>query len=705
MSPAIGIDLGTTTSRVAILHMGKPVIIENSEGEGTTPSHIAVTDDGKRLVGEAARRYALQAPESVAFAVKRLIGRRFSDDVVKKIARYVPYKIVEADNGDAWVELSGKKFAPSQLLALMLMKMKQTAEEFLGEPAGKAVITVPAFFNEAQRQATIDAGRIAGLDVLRIVPEPMAGALHYGYGRSKEWQLIAVYDLGGGTFDFSILEISDGIFEVKSTAGDTFLGGEDFDYVLAEHLADRFRRLYGVDILSNPFAQQRVKQAAETAKIDLSSNLISRVDLPFIVCDNNRFLHLADMLDRATCESLLRPFIDRTVIICNQALKDAGCKPSEIQSVVLVGGSTRMPIVKQRLTELFGKPPIGGLRREDAVALGAAVQAAVLTGSLRDVLLLSATSFSLGIETLGGVFTRLVDRNTTIPTKKAQTFSTAEDNQEAVTIRILQGEREMAADNVLLGVLELSGIPPAPRGVPQIEVTFSVGPDGMLEVFARDETSKQERSVRIRANSGLTEDQVFAMSRDMVVAGVANFEVRPSLKHETSQVVVREEPNEPPSSGVPSSGGPSPRKPSIFVSYAREDKAYAEKLLKAFALSVREGQMDMWADRAIGAGEEWEKSIFSAIQSCNVAILLLSMDFLESEFIAKKELPSILAEKERRQLLLFPIVVRPCPLEMHGLLAKFQLFNLPEHPFASLKEWEMEAELVRLVREIAKAAA
>ena len=514
MAKVIGIDLGTTNSCVAVMEGGKPRVLENAEGMNTTPSIVAFTDDGEKLVGLPAKRQAVTNPLNTFFAIKRLIGRRYDDPMVEKDKKLVPYKIVKGPNGDAWVEAHGETYSPQQISAFILQKMKETAEAKLGETVTQAVITVPAYFNDAQRQATKDGGKIAGLEVLRIINEPTAAALSYGLEKKNEAKTIAVYDLGGGTFDVSILEIGDGVFEVKATNGDTFLGGEDFDMKLVNYLADEFKKEQGIDLRSDKLALQRLKEAAEKAKIELSSSQQTEVNLPFITADQSGPKHLTMKLTRAKLESLVDDLIARTKGPCEKALKDAGLKAAEIDEVVLVGGMTRMPKVQQVVKELFGQEPHKGVNPDEVVAVGAAIQAGVLQGDVKDVLLLDVTPLSLGIETLGGVFTRLIDRNTTIPTKKSQTFSTAEDGQSAVTIRVGQGEREMASDNKLLGQFDLVGLPPAPRGVPQVEVTFDIDANGIVHVSAKDKATGKEQSIRIQASGGLSDNEIEQMVKD-----------------------------------------------------------------------------------------------------------------------------------------------------------------------------------------------
>ncbi len=510
MSKVIGIDLGTTNSCVSFMDGKDPKVIENAEGSRTTPSMVAFADEGERLVGQAAKRQAVTNPENTLFAIKRLIGRRHDDDNAKKFAELMPYQVVPGENGDAWVEANSEKYSPSQVSSFTLRKLKEDAESFLGGAVEQAVITVPAYFNDAQRQATKDAGKIAGLEVLRIINEPTAAALAYGFDK-KNNGTIAVYDLGGGTFDVSILEIGDGVFEVKSTNGDTFLGGEDFDHRIIDYLADEFKKDNAIDLRSDKLALQRLKEAAEKAKMELSSSMQTEVNLPFVTADQSGPKHLNIKLTRAKLEALVEDLVSRTVEPCKAALKDAGLSAGEVDEVIMVGGMTRMPKIIETVQNFFGKEPHRGVNPDEVVAMGAGIQAGVLQGDVKDVLLLDVTPLSLGIETLGGVFTRLIDRNTTIPTKKSQVFSTADDNQSAVTIKVYQGEREMAADNKVLGEFNLEGIPPAPRGVPQIEVTFDIDANGIVNVSAKDKATGKEQQIRIQASGGLSDTDIEKM--------------------------------------------------------------------------------------------------------------------------------------------------------------------------------------------------
>jgi molecular chaperone DnaK len=702
VSKVIGIDLGTTSSRVAVMQNGAPQIIENAEGEGTTPSYVAFSQSGELLVGETARRQAVTNHENTIYAVKRLIGRRYDDPTIDSMKRVLPYKIVEGHNGDAWIEVRGRQFSPVEISAIVLQKMKDTAESYLGAVVDQAVITVPAYFNDAQRQATKDAGRIAGIEVLRIISEPTAAALAYGVDKKKSGK-IAVYDLGGGTFDISILEIGDGVFEVWSTSGDTFLGGEDFDICIVDHLVSEFSKEQNFNLSGDRLALQRLKEAAEQAKIELSATYTAEIRLTFLAADQFGTKHLITQLSRTTFEQLTKSLIERTISICAAALKNGrvlsdGSKRdieiSEIGDVILVGGSTRIPSVERGISHFFQQVPRKGPRREDTVALGAAIQAGVLQGDVRDVLLLDATPLSLGIETLGGVFTRLIDRNVTIPNKKSQVFSTAEDGQTAVTIRVFQGEREMASDNKLLGQFDLISIPPAPRGVPQIEVTFDIDANGIANVSAKDKGTGKEQQIRLQPSGGLSEDEIDAAINN------AKHLISPTIVR-TGRADQKITTAQRPQADPPPAAKPNSPQRKYFLSYAREDESWARRIQKSLSILTRRNQIVLWIDRTeIGTGSQWEAKIFEAIDSSDAAILLISEDFLASSFIQTSELPRLFARREQREMQLIPIIVRFCPYALSQDLAQFQAFNDPERPWSSLKDWEIDRELTRLAQEI-----
>jgi molecular chaperone DnaK len=699
VAKVIGIDLGTIGARVAVMEGPIPSLIEDFLGARTTPSIVAFTDDGGCLVGQPAKRQAVTNPERTFFAIKRLIGRSFEDPITKKDVGLVPYKIIRGPNGDAWVTADGKQYSPSQISAFVLQKMKETAEAHFGGPVTQAVITVPAYFNDAQRQATKDAGKIAGLEVLRIINEPTAAALAYGLDKKKAGT-IAVYDLGGGMFDISVLEIGDGVFEVKSTNGDTFLGGEDFDMRLVEYLAGEFKKEQGIDLTKDKLAFQRLKEAAEKAKIELSSATQTEINLPYITADATGPKHMALKLTRAKFEALVDDLIQKTVEPCRKALKDAGLSAGQIDEVVLVGGMTRMPKVQEVVKQFFGKWPYKGVNPDEAVAVGAAIQAGMLQGDVRDVLLLDVTPLSLGIETLGGVFTRLIERNTTIPTKKSQVFSTAEDNQTALTIRVFQGDHEMAADNTALGQFDLVGIPAAPRGVPQIEVTFDIDSNGIVNVTAKDKATNKEQQIRIQASGGLSEADI----KRMALTRTREAEAKSSQRAGGVDEIEPSKLSEATKSQNYTTQKTTPNKDikKIFVSYAREDKEWVGKLQKAFSILRRRGIITLWADRSISTGDRWETVIFENIDSSAAAIILISKHFLDSEFILDSELPRMAAQKEARGLRLIPILVAHCPYQFLPELAQLQMFNDPEHPLDTLRDWEVDKELTRLVGEIAR---
>jgi molecular chaperone DnaK len=676
-----------------------PKIVENPEGT-RTPSIVAITDDAEVLVGWPAKRQAVTNPERTFFAIKRLIGRSFDEPMTKRDMSLVPYKIVRGPNGDAWVTADGKQYSPSHISAFVLRKIKETAEAYLGGSVSQAVITVPAYFNDAQRQATKDAGKIAGLEVVGIINQSTAAALAYGFDKKKTGT-IAVYDLGGGTLNISILEIGDGVFEVKSTNGDTFLGGEDFDMRLVEYLSGEFKKEQGIDLTKDKLALQRLKEAAEKAKIELSSATQTEINLPYLTADSTGPKHMALKLTRAKFEALVDDLIQRTVEPCRKALKDAGLSAGQIDEVVLVGGMTRMPKVQEVVKQFFGKEPHKGVNPDEVVAVGAAISAGVLQGDVKDVLLLDVTPLSLGIETLGGVFTRLIERNTTIPTKKSQVFSTAEDNQTAITIRVFQGEREMAADNKLLGQFDLVGIPSAPRGVPQIEVTFDIDANGIVNVTARDKATNKEQQIRIQASGGLSEADI----NNIVLA-----RTRPAGNERAGQrfrAVSGTEPSKlsettPIQNSTTNKATINKNIRKIFVSYVREDKEWVGKLQKAFSILIRRDIITLWVDRNINTGDKWKKAIFDNIETSGVAIILISKHFLDSEFILEVELPKLDVEKDARGLQLIPILVAYCPYQFLPELAQLQMFNDPERPLDTLRDWEVDKELTRLAGEIAR---
>ena len=710
MRTVVGIDLGTTSSRIAVMRGGVPVIIENLEGEGTTPSHVAITGEGTWSVGKLARRYALKDPTSVFYSVKRLLGRKYDDPVVQQCRASAPYNIVRAANGDAWLEAHGETFPPAEISALMLRKLKASAEAYLGEPVTDAVIAVPAYFDDVQRQATRDAASIAGLRARRLVSEPNLASLAYDLGNKND-QTIAVYDLGGGTFDITIVEIThiegDKSFDVLATNGDTFLGGEDFDFRLMQHLARDFKKQTGIDVTRDAIAMQRLKEAAEQAKIELSSVESARVDLPFLAADESGARHFMTEISRATFEGLIVDLVDRTIDLCVQAEKEAARPHSQVEKIVLVGGSTRIPMIQARLHEQFGLEPYGQLRREDAVALGAAIQAGVLDGTVRDVLLLDVLPISVGIETAGGVFTKLIDRNTTIPFVAAKVFSTASDNQPSVSIRVFQGERGLVADNTLIGEFELGGIPPARKGMPQIEVEFFIDANGILQVFAKNKGTGEEQAVTINVSSGLEEQDISRMAARVWAPAELRAGTTGDLDSAETGLEVLVPAADAASATVhddrkAEEDAPAPdRIPRVFISYAHEDEEWCRSIETSLSLLVRTQRIELWTDRKTETGEYWEDRIYSEIEIADFAILVISKSFLDSDFILEQELPRIFAEKERRYLRVLPVMSGHCPVKLHKDLSKFQFFNELSQPLDSLTGSDCDKMLTQFALKLA----
>jgi len=701
MSYAVGIDLGTTSSRISVLQDGIPVIIENIEGEGTTPSHVAISRTGQLLVGNSAKIYAMKDPENVIYSIKRLIGRRFNDSVIQRLISFAPYKILEERNGGVTVILQGKQFTPEELTAFTMGKLKKSAETYLREEITHAVIAVPAYFNTSQRKSTIDAAKIAGLNVLRLYTEPTLAAVSYGFKNRHGDRKIAVYDLGGGTFDISVVEACevDGElqFEVLSTNGDTFLGGEDFDLKIVNYIASDFKKNHSIDLMSNSVAIQRLKEAAENAKISLSTNIITEIDLPFIDTDSSGPKHLNYNLTRKLLEELISEDVKHSIDICKKALSDAGCTPHDIQNVILVGGSTRIPLVHDSLVGLFCKEPLGVLRREDLVALGAAIQAGVITGNVNDVLLLDALPFSISIETSCGKARKIFERNTIVPIKDSEVFIfTGDDNQSTVSVHIFEGKEELGSNITSLGHFDLT-VPNVPGRLVMFEVDFSIEGNGVLHVKIGEE-DVFEHPLRTQRRGGLCDNEVEEFSRrfdsyrdDRVLNN--NSELQ------TNVISHIQEENITKNKYVESYNSSAFRK--IFISYAHEDFSWAQSISKTLSIMSYKKNIEIYIDRTINAGEKWEEAIYENIENSNVAILLVSRDFLTSNFILKNELPRIFTEKERRYLRVYPIMVRHCPYALHEELSKFQFFNDPKIPYSSLKEWEIEKELTELAYDIA----